>query len=91
MECPKNAGSTFFNYKNFHSIFLLAVCDANYCFTLVDVGAFGRSNDSGVSADSPISKAFENAEIKLPGAKEIHGKVSPMFWLVTLSSRWKHG
>ena len=77
MECPKNAGSAFFNYKNFHSIVLLAVCDANYCFTLVDVGAFGRSNDSGVLADSPISKAFENAEIKLPGAKEIHGKSFP--------------
>ena len=78
MECPKNAGTAFFSSKNFHSIVLLAVCDANYCFTLVDVGAFGRSNDSGVLVDSLISRAFEKDRMKLPGAKELNRKISLM-------------
>ena len=37
MECPRNAGSAFLNYKNFHTIVLLVTCDAKYCFTLIDI------------------------------------------------------
>ncbi|GFY34473.1 DDE Tnp4 domain-containing protein [Trichonephila clavipes] len=40
IQHPPNAGPLFYNYKDFHSIVLLAVADA--CFTMIEVGAYGK-------------------------------------------------
>ena len=58
IECPKNSGTLYHNYKGFFSLVLLAVCDAPYCFHLFDVGQYGRNNDAGVLARSCIGKRF---------------------------------
>lgn len=49
LKCPINADSTFYNYKNEHSFVLLALVDAHYRFIMVDIGAYGRNNDGGIS------------------------------------------
>ncbi|KAK4885102.1 hypothetical protein RN001_001373 [Aquatica leii] len=36
---PYKSGTKFYNYKHFYSIILMAVCDADYKFTLVHIGA----------------------------------------------------
>ena len=66
IECPQNMGSAFYNYKSFHSIVLMAMCDANYWFTLVDIGGYGRDNDAGIFNNSLFGKAFIEGNIDLP-------------------------
>ena len=58
IECPKNSGTFYHNYKGFFSLVLLAICDVRYCFTLIDVGQYGSNNDSGVLRNSPIGECF---------------------------------
>ena len=58
IECPKLSRTVNHNYKGFFSIALLAICNANYCFTLFDLGQFGSNSDSGILASSQIGEIF---------------------------------
>ncbi len=52
---PQNSGSSFYNYKGFYSIVLLALFDYDYKFLFVDVGCQGRISDGGVYRNSASS------------------------------------
>lgn len=66
MQAPSKSGTEFYNYKNFFSLILLATCDADYKFTLVDIGASGSESDGGVLKDSAFGRALDNKTIQLP-------------------------
>lgn len=66
IKSPPKAGSAFFNYKDFHSIVLLAVVDANYKFTAVDVGSYGREGDAGIYLKSEIGQKIYNEQFHIP-------------------------
>ncbi|KAL2080736.1 hypothetical protein ACEWY4_024529 [Coilia grayii] len=66
IRAPDNSGSLFYNYKGTYSVVLLAVVDAEYCFRVVDVGAYGRTSDGGVLANSTFGQKLQDGTLGLP-------------------------
>lgn len=66
--CPARSGSMYFNYKRRYSIVLLAACDANYTFTVVDIGAFGSQSDGGIFRNSAFGRKLANNEMDIPNS-----------------------
>ena len=65
IKAPFKSGTLFHNYK-FFSIVLMTICDANYCFTYVDVRSYGSNNDSGVLLNSQTGKDFTERKMNIP-------------------------
>jgi hypothetical protein len=62
---------TVFNYKQFFSIVLLAVVDANYKFLYVDIGQYGRLSDGGVFNNCALSSLLSDNRLNVPQATAI--------------------
>lgn len=58
IQAPPNTGTMFYNYKKTFSIVLMALVDAHCNFIAVNVGAYGKSSDGGVLANSNLGKAL---------------------------------
>lgn len=70
---PSHSGSMFYNYKGYFSIVLLGMCDADYKFTYVDVGAYGKSSDSGIFKNSSLYEKLNKESLNIPQASSITG------------------
>ena len=77
IECPGYSGSQYYNYKGFYSIALMAMFDANYCFTIVDIGSYGKDNDAHIFNNSKVGQAFLSNEMNLPAPSNHAGHLLP--------------
>ncbi|KAJ4436848.1 hypothetical protein ANN_16980 [Periplaneta americana] len=75
---PIKSGSLFMNYKHYFSIALLGICDSNYCFIYIDVGAYGRNSDSTVFKDSGFWKKLEANQVSIPSWKPLPDTSEPL-------------
>ena len=61
----------YFNYKRFHSVVLLAMCDSKYRFTFADIGGLGRNSDSGTLHRSHLRTIIQHASTYFQPDKSI--------------------
>ena len=68
---PHNAGSTYFNYKGYNSIVVMALFEADYKFIVVDIGCQGRLSDGAVFRNSNLSRMMANGSLNLPNERKL--------------------
>lgn len=68
---PAHTGSLYHNYKNYFSVVLMAICDADYKFISIDVGAYGKCSDSSVFKNTKFYEKLTNNELNIPEKRSI--------------------
>jgi hypothetical protein len=71
---PLHSGSLYYNYKSYFSIQFLAIYNANYCFIYVDIGDFGKNNDSSTYNNSLFNRKLRAGSLDIPDATFLPGK-----------------
>ena len=91
MQASANCGSQYYNYKGTHSIVLMAVCDYNYCFTLLNTGDYGRQSDGGLFSSSLFGEVLKDNLMSISEPDVITGQLSPIpYFFVGESVLLKH-
>ncbi|KAL4125803.1 hypothetical protein QTP88_010043 [Uroleucon formosanum] len=60
-----------YNYKGFFSLVLMAICDSDYKFVLIDVGTYGRFGDSAIFQNSNFYKKIQEKRLNIPDPSPI--------------------
>ena len=68
---PANTGSLYHNYKGTFSINPMALVDANYHFTFIDVGNYGSNADGTVFSKSTFGQLYLSHQLDIPGPKPL--------------------
>jgi len=82
IKCPKKSGSLYYNYKQFFSIVLMALVDANYRFIYINVGAPGAGSDGGVFANTMLKTLIEDNALGLPPPEPLTGCTSDLPYFI---------
>ena len=69
-------------FRNRKSILLLAICDAHYIFSFVNIWDYGSNNDSGVLENSVVGKAFAHDALCVPDPEPVEGCDIPLPYFI---------
>ena len=72
LKQPPNSSTLFYNYKTYFSIVLMAVVDANYRFTYIDMGDYGSNSDSAIFRNCNFGKRYMHGQLDVPLPKQLH-------------------
>ncbi|KAJ8885789.1 hypothetical protein PR048_011989 [Dryococelus australis] len=75
---PEHSGSLIYNYKQYFSVVLLAVADANYRFMYIDVGAIGKAVDCIIFHGLTFHKALQVGSLNIPKPERVTNALGPL-------------
>ncbi|WKX90430.1 hypothetical protein Q1695_009353 [Nippostrongylus brasiliensis] len=73
-NAPRKSGSSFYNYKGFFSIVLLAIVSGGYRIIAFDVGGKGKNSDSSLFRTSALKPFLEEAKSQFPRGGDLNGQ-----------------
>ncbi|XP_043951124.1 putative nuclease HARBI1 isoform X2 [Drosophila biarmipes] len=76
---PTNSDELFLNYKGFHSVLILAICDISYRFTYIDAGAFGNGGEQYAFTKSKFGNDLLSDKLPFPQDSMLNGHEAPYF------------
>lgn len=79
ITCPADTGALYYNYKNFYSVVLMAIVNANYEFIFADVGKNGRNSDGGVFEYTSFWRMLTNDGLRIPKREDNVEKMNFVF------------
>lgn len=80
---PDKSGSTYFNYKGYFSILLMAMVDAEYKFQWVNIGAPGSCSDAQIWNRSDLKGLIEEGRIGWPEPEPLPGQEQVCHYFIT--------
>ena len=82
IRCPASGESQFYNYMGYHSIVLLALVDASYRFTWIQVLAPGAASDAQLWNESTLRHADITNSIDIPELEPLPGDDRPIPYFI---------
>ncbi|XP_040193133.1 protein ALP1-like [Rana temporaria] len=82
---PPHSGSSYYNYKKYFSVVLLALSDANLKFLLVDVGAYGSQGDARIFRESTFGRRIHAGQLNIPESRPLPCTEEPSLPLVMVA------
>lgn len=76
IEKLPNSGSSNFNYKGYHPIVLMACCDADGLFTMIECGYAGRNSDGGIFRASAIKYWLTHSGLDIPSPARLPNDIN---------------
>jgi hypothetical protein len=73
IKAPAKAGSTYYNYKGYNSLIMMALVDGQYKFRWVEVGAPGACSDAQIWNDSSLKAAIHAGTLGIPPPEPLPG------------------
>lgn len=83
IQAPPESGSQYYNYKETHSIVLMALADANYKITYANIGVNGIVSDGAVfNNNCGLSTALQENTLNLPPSEPLPGRTKAVPYVV---------